>query len=970
MPDIEQGFSNLQFRSVRGTSAKSPFQFAAVDNKLAYTAGGGVVVSTIGADGDVESQRYFVANNLIELTPPGQSYASYHLLSDNSLDTDSKRDIYGYPVSQTPITYERSIGDNADSLRLSLMRNDLKDVSGALLPAKSKIRVRAVSCLALAPNGRVLAVGEAGYRPRILLFSLAPDSSGSPFAIIYEHSFEVKSIAFSPDLRSFCSLGNLADGFLYIWKYTPHSITLRAGNKCSSVVNALLWHDSGNGESHIVTAGLRFLKVWSCETAAQGVLKLAVLRGRNVVLGKYLDQNLQEAVSINPDEVLVRGNDILFVLLIRDGSLKFVPVAHHPSGLYGLLVNYEEHKLWYFNKELMPQVMELAELEPISESLLESTMASPLKSSRLILSISPSSETEVGPVVKAYDWETGLIYLSRSEQIILYNAASGTSRIIMGPKTASIAGGKKATGGKLVFFSTNGEIYTLLKSEDLKLVHSHTLTLSDVVANEMTAVELVDDKVFLGDKYGQISILDLSAEKPAPILNIKAHSSTINDIVYFEVGEVKMLCSISRDRMIQLYYQNNDTWELMRTLPTHNGNLIAASFVNSCLFVCSADRTVSVHEIVEDGQLHDGEPVSVYQKKILTLKTTPLAMEVSESTLIISTNDKSLLIYDTGTLEFKRSLKLFSDETNDSLCVEKFAVLPRNYIAVSSTDKSLRVFHLISGKHVCVAWGHSDTILGLFEENSVLTSIGSDGCLFEWTLLHDSNASISKLDSKSRESTPDSSPLYAKVTRKILPTPLLSAQSSPRKSLIIPPTDSIPEAESPTRRLTSATLRRLEAKKKSTESPSRPASLSRSPSKETFSRESSPKKTTISSAATSAKLNLSRQPSPSRSLRSDSPIKAKNILISQSSRLGVSKDSPVLTPPSPTSHNDAMERSTAYLAMIRALAQKGHFTEQNKRILKQDLEEILSLLGGSNYNDILEKYSTDLMELVKKKLMD
>lgn len=970
MPDADQSLSSLQFSAVRGTSAKSPFQFAAVDNKLAYLAGGGVVVSTIGPDGEVKSQRYFVANNLSDFTPSGHSYASYHLFSDNPLDTDTKRDIYGYPVSQTPITYERSVGDNADLPRLGLMKNDHKDVSGAPLPAKSKIRVRAVSCLALAPNGRVLAVGEAGYRPRILLFSLAPDSSGSPFAIIYEHSFEVKSIAFSPDLRSFCSLGNLADGFLYIWKYTPHSITLRAGNKCSSVVNALLWHDSGSGDGHIVTAGLRFLKVWSCETAAQGVLRLAVLKGRNVVLGKYLDQNLQEVVSINPDEVLVRGNNILFVLLIRGGSLKFVPVAHRPSGLYGLLVNYEEHKVWYFNEELTPQVMELANLEPISESFLDSTMASPLKSSPVILSMSPNRETEVGPVVKAYQWESGLIYLSQTEQIVMYNAASNTSRIIMGPKTASIAGGKKATGGKLVFFSTNGDIYTLLKNEDLKLVHSHNLVLSDVIANEMTAIELVDDKVFLGDKYGQLSILDNSAKEPVSSLTIKAHSSTINDIVYFEVGEVKMLCSISRDRMIQLYYQNDDTWELMRTLPTHNGNLIAASFANSCLFVCSADRTVSVHEIVEDGQLHDGEPVSVYQKKILTLKTTPLAMEVSESSLIISTNDKCLLIYDSGTLEFKRSLKLFSEETNDSLCVEKFTVLPRNYIAVSSTDKSLRVFHLISGKHVCVVWGHSDTILGLFEENSVLTSIGSDGCLFEWTLLHDANASISKLDNRSRESTPDSSPLYAKVTRKILPTPLLSAQSSPRKSLIVTTTDSIPEAESPTRRLTSATLRRLEAKKKSTESPTRPASLSRSPSKEPFSRESSPKKSTTSSSAMSAKLNLSRQPSPARSIRSDSPIKAKSIHASQSSRLSVSKDSPVLTPPSPTNHNDAMERSTAYLAMIKALAQKGHFTEQNKGILKQDLEEILSLLGGSNYTEILEKYSTELTELVKKKLKD
>lgn len=969
MPEVESNASNLQFHGVRGTSAKTPSQFAAINNKLAYTAGSGVIVSSIGPNGEVESQRFFVANNHSDMTQSGHSH-SFHLFSDTSLDSESK-DFYGYPITQTPFTYERNAGDNVDSFRLNLAKNDHKEVSGPAQPAKTKYRVRAISSLALAPNGRVLAVGESGYRPRILLFSLAPDSSGLPFAIIYEHSFEVKSIAFSPDLRSFCSLGNLADGFLYVWKYTPHTITLRAGNKCSSVVNALLWHDTGSGEGHIISAGLRFLKVWTCDTAALGVLKLAVLKGRNVVLGKYLDQNLQEVVSLNPDEVLVRGNNVLFVLLIRDGSLKFVQVAQRPDGLYGLLVNYEEHKVWYFDEELKPQLIELGDLEPINDVLIQ-TPVSPLKS--LILNISPSGETEYGPVTKAYQWATGLVYLTQSEQIMLYNTLSGTSRTVMGPKAASISGGKKTFGGKLVFFSTKGEVYTLLKDDNMKLVFSHALPLSDVVTNELTAVELVEDKIFLGDKYGQISIVDLPATEPASILSIKAHSSTINDIVYFEVGAVRMLCSISRDRMIQLYYENNDAWELMRTLPTHNGNLISASFSNSCLFVCSADRTVSVHEIVDDGQQNDGEPVSVYQKKILTLKTTPLAMEITESSLILSTNDKCLLIYDPITLEFKRSLKLFSEETNDSLCVENFAVLPRNYIAVSCSDKLLRVFNLISGKHISVSWGHSDTILGLFEENSMLTSIGSDGCLFEWSLLHDSKPFAAKLDNKSRESTPDSSPLYAKVTRKILPTPLLSAQSSPRKSLVATPTDSIPEAESPTRRLTSATLRRLEAKKNNTEQNCpRPASLSRTPSKESFSRGPSPKKIGMSgnSSSTSARLNLSRQASPARSLRSDSPVKVQAVQPShQSSRFGVSKDSPVLNPPSPTTYNDAMERSTAYLAMIKSMVQKGQFTDENKNIIKNDLEEILVLLGGNNYTEILEKYSTELTMLVKKKLKD
>lgn len=970
MPEAESGLSNLQFQSVKGTSAKTPFQFAAVDNKLAYTAGGGVVVSTIGTEGNVKSQRFFVANGNNETAQTVLSFSSYNQFSDSPSDTDTRRDVYGYPIAHSPIIYERNGGEGVDSLRASLSKNDHKDGAGGVLPTKSKLRVRAVSCLALAPNGRVLAVGEAGYRPRILLYSLARDSADTPFAIIYEHSFEVRCIAFSPDLRSFCSLGNLADGYLYVWKFSPLSITLRAGNKCSSVVNALLWHDSGSGDGHIITAGLRFLKVWCCDSSTLGLLKLSILKGRNVVLGKHLDQNLQEVLSINSDELLVRGNDILFVLLIRGSTLKFMPVLLHPEGIYGLVLNHLEQKLWFFDNERKPQELSMSELRPIDEGLLIKTPTSPMKSPPLILNISPSSETEYGPVVKSHQWETKLIYLTRTEQIKVYDYESESSQTVMGQKTASIAGGKKTAGRKLVFFSTSGEIYTLPKNEKLSLIYSHTLPQYDVITNELTAVEVLNDVLFLGDKFGQLSILDISTKDLNPIVNIKAHSSTINDIIYFEVGDVKLLCSISRDRMIQLYYCDENNWELMRTLPTHNGNLISATFVNSCLYICSADRTVSVHEILDDGKQNDGEPVSVYQKKILTLKTTPLAMKVSESTLIVSTNDKTLLIYDSTTLEFKRSLKLFSDETNESLCVETFTVLPGNFIAVSSSDKSLRVFHLISGKHMRVTWGHSETILGLFEEDSVLTSVGSDGCLFEWSLLHESTVLSPKQDKGSRELTPDSSPLYAKVARKILPTPLLSAHSSPRKSSIATPTDSIHEAESPTRRLTSATLRRIEAKKKSTELHSR--GLSKSPSKDSFSRGSSPMKSgaTPRSSSSSTTLNLSRQSSPARASRPDSPLKAQSIPYSHNYRLGVAKDPPVLGPPHSTTQNDAMERSTAYLAIIKSMAQKGQFSEDDKSTLKRDLEEILSLLGISTYNDILERYSTDLAKLVKEKLND
>lgn len=985
MPDVENGVSSLQLSRVTGTSARNPAQFAVVANKVAYTAGGGVVVSTLGSDGMLQGQRFFVANAANDSTVLGSSHSLHHQFPESGQEIDTRKDSYGYPTSHSPFVYEGSLVDAGDLKTSKLANSEKSDVS-AKSPSKAKYRARSVSCLALSPNRRVLAVGEAGYRPRILLYSLAPDSANTPFAIVYEHSFEVKSIVFSPDLRSFCSLGNLADGFLHVWKYSSASVVLRAGNKCSSVVNALLWHGSDSGGSQIITAGLRFLKVWSYDLPESDKLKQKTLKGRNVVLGPHLDQNFLDIISMNPDEVLVHGDKYLFVLSLR-GSLKLVPVVNLPESVFGLLVDHNKQEISYFDSETKHHSLSLDELLPLAdkENLTtpvsspqksSPTKFSPMKSSPLILTMSPNNEIDFGPVVKSYQWGAdNLIYLTNQEQIKLFNRVSKSTELIMGPTSASISGVKKSSDGKLVIFSTDGHIHGLQSFESSELILHHSLPQSDAVSNELTAVELSNSHIFLGDKYGQLTILELTEKEPQASFQMRAHSSTINDIKHFRIGSVEMLCSISRDRMIQLYYQKDTTWTLMRTLPTHNGNLVSVEFFDSLLFVCSADRTVSVHEIVETKDSDAEEPVTIFQKKILSLKATPLAMEVSESGLVLSTNDKCISIYNSKTLEFVRSIKLLNEENSESLCVENFTVLSDNHIAVASTDKSLRVFHLVTGKHVSVGWGHSDVTLGLYEDESSLTSVGSDGCLFKWLWAQEQKHNNSETDRVSRESTPDSSPLYAKVTRKVLPIQLLTTFTTSRNSLISSPVEPVLDPESPTRRLTNATLRRLEAKKNLSKGSTVAAvsrSSSKSPTKELLSRESSPAKTSTypKSSLTSISANSSRQASPSRLTRqfAQASPSRPSLFGAQTTRLSPTKDSPVLTPPL-TLSDDAMERATAYIAIIKNHAQKGLYNEESKVQLRQNLEEVLTILGGG-YNDYLEKYSLALVSLVKQKLDD
>jgi WD40 repeat protein len=77
----------------------------------------------------------------------------------------------------------------------------------------------------------------------VLVFSLQESSSDHPLAILNEHTFGVRAVAFSPDSRYLASLGTMNDGFLYIWAINVKTGTTRlhSSNKCTSFIKDIAW---------------------------------------------------------------------------------------------------------------------------------------------------------------------------------------------------------------------------------------------------------------------------------------------------------------------------------------------------------------------------------------------------------------------------------------------------------------------------------------------------------------------------------------------------------------------------------------------------------------------------------------------------------------------------------------------------------------------------------------------------------
>lgn len=302
----------LSLKRVIGTTCQTVFCFDHLPEtkSFAYTAGAAAVVASVHPDGSI-SQRFFRAN-------PSHPQQRSNLPS---------------AISASP----------ADSrLHSPLPPPDRSEWSDS--PAGSKIsavreRVKAATAVSFSPNGRFLAVGETGYKPRVLVFSLADKSyADSPVSSICEHTFGVQSVSFGPDSRYLASLGTVNDGFLYIWSIDERggTPTLVAANKCTTSVHHMAWMGCS-----LVTVGLRFVKVWRPNDLPASVNENSErgyglynrqhkpLAGRNTLLGDLLDATFTCVASFSETKAIVctDGGDVC-ILDDEDKAQRLIRVTN------------------------------------------------------------------------------------------------------------------------------------------------------------------------------------------------------------------------------------------------------------------------------------------------------------------------------------------------------------------------------------------------------------------------------------------------------------------------------------------------------------------------------------------------------------------------------------------------------------------------------------------------------------------
>ncbi|RMY70421.1 hypothetical protein D0863_05800 [Hortaea werneckii] len=754
----------LRLSKVIGSTTTSPNGFACLPSErtFAYIAGAAAVVATVSPDLEI-SQRFFKAR-------------------PNAVGT-TREAVGQWPASPTPNEpRNRALGHGKDSHGASPLGASGRDWSdspnGRTLTAKDK--VKAATSIALSPNGKWLAVGETGYKPRILIFSLAENAEDALVSTLSEHSFGVHALSFSPDSKYLASLGTINDGFLYLWQIDNRtgSATLYASNKCTTLTNCMTWIGGS-----LVTAGLRYLRVWRPDEEAgnetrrnESTLSPAtprtrtdnrssefgnsilnprqrVLVGRNTLLGDMLEANLVDVVSISEEEAIVCTESGHICRLDDKSKAQSLTCLGAADTAISAAAWDGDNFLHVAGVEGQTQRLSLSDLRashPDVNAHSPRRAASPQKAHR------DDGSDVVGLAIVG----KVIVELSVRDGVRLTNCAEDTGAIsnqapahgdsVNGVQEASVC---ILNGSSFLTFSGNGSVRLwACDGSPIAMVTVPVESSADMpgLTNELKAVSLLSEGYLIaaGDKYGGLTILDVSTG--SVLSQLRAHSSEITSICTFTRSDLQIVATSSRDRTIQLFAWRNEQLELLQTLDEHAGAVIQllATDGGRELISCSADRTAVIREAVQRDD-SDAATLVYGMLRAINLKSAPTSMCLmpSSADILIATTDRNLSRFSVDSGRLGLHFKCSDQEGGEAVILSKVAFTPSwrgtpAIIGISSNDKSVRLYSE-SGMLLARDWGHTEGITDLDllldaqttdseSQTSRLVTTAVDSTIFMW----------------------------------------------------------------------------------------------------------------------------------------------------------------------------------------------------------------------------------------------
>ncbi|KAK2873750.1 hypothetical protein FQN49_002113 [Arthroderma sp. PD_2] len=761
--------TTLSLQTVIGTttSNRNGFSYHEPSRSFALCAGSAAVLAELDEDLSV-SQRFFRARPAATGVNPVLSF---------------------YNPPGPPTTPESRLRPPQASLRASVSTNsplytnspnggDWSESNGTK-SWSSRERIKAVTSVSISPNGRFLAAGETGYNPRILIFATAKDSPADvPLSIITEHTFGVRSLAFSPNSQFLASLGDINDGFLYIWQINLRngSAKLHSTNKCTSFVRDMCW--MGN---NLITVGIRHVKVWrlgdggrpsspskqrpsvDIPNTSANPLPIA-LSGRNCLLGNLHHSTFTCVSSISDHEAIICSDSgVVCFLDDSNGQQKLQYVKRFDIGVSSIAVDCNSGIIWFGGRGRLLEKCSIDDmrsspmLPPTSANIDAQPCSMPKKAVIVSMGIIGTHMITVDstrtlricpldPLSKDNIESVADVSVSAHRDSVL-----GISTVET-PNTRSAEFFTWSCSGTVRFWNIKGTCCDTYKV-DLEQISD-----DDDDVNELKVLRATGGiKMFVsGDRYGVVRTIN--GESWECQNEVRAHGAEVTDIAIYSDSDsdTTLIASCGRDRMVQLFKSSEYSIDVIQTMDEHVGAVGQLIFTKDGkkLLSSSADRTV----IIRERMTRDDDGVSIVAfilSRVITLKASPVSMITppgDPDTLILSTIDRLIQRYHIPSSRQVHSFRVLDPESGDTAVMSSLTIErdypeygPRLLIGVSTTDKSIRVYDSEKDTLLTREFGHTEgvsdvVLLEKSEPNSsgvikrTLISTGLDGVIMVWNL--------------------------------------------------------------------------------------------------------------------------------------------------------------------------------------------------------------------------------------------
>ena len=672
--------ASLTLRTIIGTTTESQTGFSCHpgSDTFAFCAGSAVVLGSVDETGQV-SQRFFRAEPISGACNPVVS-----VYDENTTGgTPDGRRKSALPTRSGALGF--SVGATGSP------RRDCNDESSSK-PWTAKDRVKATTSISLSADGRFLAVGETGYRPRVLIFSTEKNPTVElPLSIITDHSFGVRAVSFSPDSRFLATLGDPNDGFLFVWSFDAKTgaVKLHSTNKCTANICDMTWC----GDS-LVTVGTRHVKVWRIPERLRtsptkprgrrlGPELLAspspqALLGRNCLLGSLADATFTCVTAISSNEAIVCTDRGHVCLIGGTDNAQEIKVSKQLSfGIYAVTARRGTGQVLFGGVSDMPESEDCETIRCLARPARwpSSGYQSPASFNAPLKPLSPySSPSRIvrrpRHSIIALGWlarhavsidsnfEITIIADDKETKPVSVKTFPSHRDPVQGLNILS----KPSSLGSFFTWSPSGKVNFWDGEGDLQ--HSRVLEIDTVhneddgILNELRVVQATENaKLFVcGDRLGVLKVI--KANDWSVLHEIRAHGTEITGVAIHEGSETVLIATCGRDRLVQLFalteastkdgILNNERRSLSETTSTDPRLESEAGFVEllqtmddhvgavgHVLFTYQGEQLLSCSAdrtiIVRNRVMRNSgttTSVAYLSSRIITLKSSPTTMAI------------------------------------------------------------------------------------------------------------------------------------------------------------------------------------------------------------------------------------------------------------------------------------------------------------------------------------------------------